>query len=357
MTDPFATPLRLATTSDFIAAVPYLLRFHPSEGDLAIIGLNDNRQVTVSARLPILDERAAAGAVSLPWAMTKRGCTALALVGYGPADKVTPILDAIETACQQQGMSVIRSARVTDGRYWDRGSDHVPPDGLPVPDAASPTAAALIAAGIAALPDRAAVTAQLTPAPPSELTPVTAALPQASNNPSRVKGERAVVAIHSHLEAGTFPDAAQVAQILTGLREPDINMHGLARTDTDPQGALPLWLYITRHAPDGHRADAALQAAYAAFRCGDSVLAGGAIAIARAAAPHSELISLIARVIALKRDPNELPLAEIPANHPLHPAALVARGRPDGPRLEPAEPASATSPPEPAPGPRHHRAH
>jgi len=98
--------------------------------------------------------------------LTTREGISVVLAGYGPADRVEPMVTAAAEALLAAGIPISDALRVADGRFWRlRCADPAacPPHGVPFEPATSPAAAAAVYAGLVALPDREALAATLAP--------------------------------------------------------------------------------------------------------------------------------------------------------------------------------------------------
>ncbi|MBY8873626.1 DUF4192 domain-containing protein [Micromonospora sp. PLK6-60] len=161
-------PARLAVRSpaDLIAAVPYLLGFHPADS-VVVVALR-GRRIIFAARADLPDPGAdpQPPAHHLAEVIRRQRADAATVIGYGPAGRVTAAVDAVRAVLEGAGLLLLDVLRVTDGRYWSylcTEVDCCPPDGNPYDPAASQVSAAAVLAGQVALPDRAALTAQVAP--------------------------------------------------------------------------------------------------------------------------------------------------------------------------------------------------
>ncbi|MFJ8832890.1 DUF4192 domain-containing protein [Micromonospora aurantiaca] len=161
-------PARLSVRSpaDMVAAVPYLLGFHPA--DSVVVVAVRGRRVVFAARgdLPAPGTDPGPAARHLAQVVARQDADAATVVGYGPAARVTGIVDAIGDALTATGLVVLDALRVTDGRWWSylcAEPSCCPPEGTPYDPAASEVSAAAVFAGQVALPDRAALAAQVSP--------------------------------------------------------------------------------------------------------------------------------------------------------------------------------------------------
>lgn len=161
-------PARLSVRSpaDMVAAVPYLLGFHPA--DSVVVVAVRGRRVVFAARgdLPAPGADPGPAARHLAHVVARQDADAATVVGYGPAARVTGVVDAIGDALTATGVVVLDALRVTEGRWFSylcAEPSCCPPEGTPYDPAASQVSAAAVFAGQVALPDRAALAAQVSP--------------------------------------------------------------------------------------------------------------------------------------------------------------------------------------------------
>lgn len=161
-------PARLSVRSpaDMVAAVPYLLGFHPA--DSVVVVAVRGRRVVFAARgdLPAPGADPGPAARHLAQVVAQQDADAATVVGYGPAARVTGVVDAIGDALTAAGLVVLDALRVTEGRWFSYlcvEPSCCPPEGTPYDPAASQVSAAAVFAGQVALPDRAALAAQVSP--------------------------------------------------------------------------------------------------------------------------------------------------------------------------------------------------
>ncbi|WBB78367.1 DUF4192 domain-containing protein [Micromonospora sp. WMMD882] len=158
--------ISVRSPADLIAAVPYLLGFHPADS-LVVLALR-GRRIVFAARADLPPSGADAGPVArhLTAVIRRQSAEAATIIGYGPAARVTAAVDALRHAVGETSITVVDALRVGDGRYWsyvcaDPGC--CPPEGTPYDAAASQVTATAVFAGQVALPDRAALTARVAP--------------------------------------------------------------------------------------------------------------------------------------------------------------------------------------------------
>ncbi|WP_254909768.1 DUF4192 domain-containing protein, partial [Micromonospora sp. NBS 11-29] len=158
--------LSVRSPADLVAAVPYLLGFHPADS-VVVVAVRGQR-VVFAARgdlpEPGTDPGPAAG--HLAQVVARQDADAATVIGYGPAARVTGPVDAVGGALDAAGLIVLDALRVTEGRWWSYLCDEpacCPAEGTPYDLTASQVSAAAVFAGQVALPDRAALAAQVAP--------------------------------------------------------------------------------------------------------------------------------------------------------------------------------------------------
>ncbi|MGW5686296.1 DUF4192 domain-containing protein [Nonomuraea sp. NPDC003754] len=165
-TDVTAPALTLTTPADILAAVPYIVGFHPADS-LVVIGMSGRvgqGEMRVCARwnlpLPPGSLRPLTGLFA------RESITHLVAVGYGTGAHVTPAVDQLRSVAQWCGVTPCEVLRAHEGRYWSYVcdlTDCCPLDGTPYDVSTSPIAAEATVHGMVALPDRATLEATIAP--------------------------------------------------------------------------------------------------------------------------------------------------------------------------------------------------
>ncbi|MCZ7440705.1 DUF4192 domain-containing protein [Micromonospora sp. WMMC241] len=158
--------LSVRSPGDLVVAVPYLLGFHPA--DSVVVVAVRGRRVVFAARGDLPEPGADPGPAArhLAQVVVRQDADAATVIGYGPAARVTGAVDAVGEALDDAGLVVLDALRVTDGRWWSYLCGEpacCPADGTPYDPVASQVSAAAVFAGQVALPDRAALAAQVSP--------------------------------------------------------------------------------------------------------------------------------------------------------------------------------------------------
>jgi hypothetical protein len=290
--------LRLRDPADVLAAIPYLLGYHPADS-MVVLGVSSQRYAfAVRADLPVAgapDGQVRDEVEYLTRIMLRQPVDAVLLVGYGPEDRVRAITEELAPAYQRLGFDVREVLRAAAGRYWSYLCDNptcCPSDGAPYDSRSSGVAAECTVAGRTALPDRASFEAQIASVVGADRISMGQAAARADQrlfdlltHPPDEGGVHRVV-----LAAGREAVAAALRQQPTGQRLTDDEVAWLAILMTsvsvrDNAWALitgdpdeldrhrTLWMDVMRRCqPDLVAAPASLFA-FAAWRCGDGALA------------------------------------------------------------------------------------
>lgn len=299
--------LRLRTPHDVIAAVPYLLGFHPA-GSLVAIGA-EGPQGTCALRLDLPPaEHVDAAAEQLATVLVGNGFPRAVLVGYGGPALVEPIVAAARAALAVRGVEVLETLRVDGGRFWTCGCTVpacCPPEGTPYDISTSPVAAQATVAGRVALSDRGALA--------RSVAPVTGLAREAMRR-ARTRAERRFIdrmvgspdptaALARMVEEGVayvrgLPPREltddEVAWLGVVLMHPEVRDEALAHTGAD---RLDLWRDVLRRIDERFAAAPACLTAYAAYLAGDGALANVALDRAVAADPDYLMATLLRDII------------------------------------------------------------
>ncbi|MEV1331683.1 DUF4192 domain-containing protein [Micromonospora costi] len=305
MTSTDRPRLAVRSPADLLAAVPYLLGFHPADS-VVVVALRGRRIVFAArADLPATPDDPAHPARHLAGVVRRQRVDAATVVGYGPAARVTPTVDAVRAALGEFGLTVLDALRVTDGRWWSylcAEPGCCPPDGRPYDPGTSQVTASAVLAGQVALPDRAALAARVAPVD----GPARAAMRRATD-----EAERRLVRLVEAGSAGDRPGGrslhdAGVAAVRDALRRQrrgerlgddevawltlllthlPVRDHAWERTDGRDRD-VALWADVLRRAEPELTAAPASLLAFAAWRAGEGALA--AVALERALAEHPD---------------------------------------------------------------------
>ncbi|MEV4836522.1 DUF4192 domain-containing protein [Nonomuraea sp. NPDC049486] len=162
-TDISATCLTLTSPADILAAVPYLVGFHPADS-LIVVGLAQSRaKVAARWNVPMPPGTLA----PLTALFQREEVSQVVVVGYGPGEAVTPAVDEATAIAAGAGVEVAEALRAHDGRYWSYVCDSAtccPPEGTPYDPRSSRVAAEATVRGLVALPDRQTLQRTIAPA-------------------------------------------------------------------------------------------------------------------------------------------------------------------------------------------------
>ncbi|MFE3453827.1 DUF4192 domain-containing protein [Nonomuraea sp. NPDC059194] len=325
-TDLTESALTLTTPADILAAVPYIVGFHPSDS-LVVIGLAGRvgqGEMRVCARwnLPLPP-----GSLRpLAALFARESITHLVAVGYGIRSHVTPAVDELNSIATWCGVVPCEILRAHEGRYWSYvcelpGCCSV--DGTPYDTSTSRIAAAATVQGLVALPNRATLEATIAPhTGPVRLSmrqatagAVTALRTAMASAPDADRFARRFVAdglarVRAAIEIATSGgriDDKTVARL--GLDLSVIRIRDEAWTlldDTTQPAHLALWKDLTRRLEPRFVPPAASLLAMSAWRGGECVLATIALERALAIDPTYSMANLLMHALQHLLSPNTL---------------------------------------------------
>ncbi|MEV1286720.1 DUF4192 domain-containing protein [Micromonospora sp. NPDC049679] len=319
MTSTELPKLSVRSTADLLAAVPYLLGFHPTDS-IVVVALRGSK-ITFAARGDLPDRQASsvtpgAAAAHVAAVVARQEAESATVIGYGPAERVTPAVDAVRAALDHRGVRVLDVLRLTDGRYWSYtcgNPECCPPEGVPFDATTSQIAAAATLAGQVALPDRASLTRQVAPLggltresmrqattrADERLAELLDQAPSADLPGGRTLREAGVAAVRTamerHRERGRLTDdeTAWLSVLLPHVPVRDFAWERIG----DDDWHVELWTDVVRRAePDLVAAPASLLA-FAAWRSGRGALARVALERALRCDPGYSMALLMAEVL------------------------------------------------------------
>ncbi|MEU2616161.1 DUF4192 domain-containing protein [Micromonospora sp. NPDC007271] len=304
--------LTVRTPADLVTAVPYILRFRPGDGSIVLLA--SNRRVVFAARGDLPAPGAPAShlldltANLIPVVRRQQPITHIMLTGYGNADHVDPALRTIGEAFIASGMPVRALLRVTGTRVFNLDCDNpacCPLEGTPL-DPTSLVAVQATAAGLVALPDRAAVAARFAPVDGPARDGIRRATRAATARLKTVRaaGDAAVDeagaqavrdALRQHDDGKRLTDD-ELAWLTLLLKRPSVR--DLAADLTQPHDRhVTFWADITRRAEEALVPAPATLLALAAWRCGDGALASMAANRALQVDPAYQLADLLLQAL------------------------------------------------------------
>lgn len=334
------TPLALRTPADLLAAIPFLLGFHPRDS-VVVVGLRA-RHVVFAARGDLGEPPGFVEYVTS--VVMRQDVDTAAVVGYGTDQRAREPVLAIRAALERHSVGVIDTLRVADGRYWSYacpGDGCCPPDGTAYDPVASPVAAAATHAGQVALPDRDTLVRQIAPVGGAtresmrRLTErATARLSSmlATSPPGDLLGSRSLrqlgaaavrEAMRCHREGGRLTDD-EVAWLTVLLKHLPVRDYAWERVGVD-EWHVELWVDVLRRAEPHLVPAPACLLAFGAWRAGQGALALAAVERARHADPAYSMARLLDDVLRRGIPPSAL------ESFPMPPHARVGSRRPRRP--------------------------
>ncbi len=312
MSAPAAGRIRLSDPAELIAAVPHLLGFHPHDSVVLLalhgkrLGLTLRADLVDNVQAPLLAEQLLA-----PIVRQRPTGVALVVIGGdltpdGAEEQQRPphraLVDALDDMLTNAGLPLVHAAwtaEIVRGAPWHCYDDPLCAGTVSDP-AASPLAAATVAAGAVTFSSREEMAALLDGEDPAALQRRAALLDAAdADHPMSPKliGQRLaqLEALHRAAAAGdvVLSDSvvAEVASALCDHRVRDACLPWC--TGSGAVAAERLWLALVRATPAPERAEPAALLALVAYLRGDGALAGVALDAALQACPQHSLSGLL----------------------------------------------------------------
>jgi Domain of unknown function (DUF4192) len=312
--------LRLRSPADVVAAIPYLIGFHPA--DSVVVLACDNARGAYAVRLDLTAQDALLEHITD--LVARRKPDGVIVAGYGPGDRVTPMVDRVRDRLDASGVRLREALRVEAGRFWSylcSDSACCPPEGTYVDVSTSPVAAAAIAGGMVALPDRRDLERTLEPTGGEQMRQATARAElklaawvesDAGKVPAHMITE-GVPLVRDLLErackssdAPTADEVAWLGVLLVNLRVRDEAW--VRMKDPDLEAHISLWRHVLRQVTEPYAAAPACLLSLAAWRAGEGALANIALDRALAADPSYSMARLLQELFISGLPPWSVPL-------------------------------------------------
>jgi hypothetical protein len=302
------------SAADLIAAVPYLLGFHPADSLVVIAFCADRVDFAARYDLPppgTPPAQTRAEGRHMAAVIRRQGARTVAILGYGDPARIAAALDPLADALTTLGAHVAIRLRTSGDRYWDLGGPG--PDiaeGHPLPD--SPLPAEMVFAGQVALPDRATLAASLAAgAPPADPVPAVTrlgALLRTADDPDAAvhrAGRAAVRQAVRRARSGRSLTDDEIAWLGVLLEHLPTRDHVWEHLDGAPW-QLDLWSGVLRRVAPAYVPAPAGLLAFAAWRAGQGALASIAVERALAADPAYPMALLLDELLRYGVPPSEL---------------------------------------------------
>ncbi|HWS38817.1 MAG TPA: DUF4192 domain-containing protein [Actinoplanes sp.] len=322
----FDSSFVIRNPAELIAALPFLLGYHPHDS-VALIGVR-GRGLSFGACFdlppPNCDPGSLRrGAEDIAESLHRQEPEVLVIVGYGPAQRVTPVVLSLVEALRPTGVRVTDVMRVCDGRWWSYLCEDpvcCPSDGRLCLPMDSVVAAEATYLGQVALPSRADLIAQVASldGPAREL--MGAATERARRRfrelvtglegkalAKRIKqtGRAAVRAAEKRYRSGGILDEDEIAWLGVLLVDRAVEDYALDRTD-DTEWRIRLWTDVLRRVEPVHVPAPACLLGFSAWRLGRGALARVAVDRALAAEPGHDLAAMLHALLGFGVPPEML---------------------------------------------------
>jgi hypothetical protein len=314
------TDFAVRNFSELVAAVPFLLGYHPHHA-VAVVGMRDkvlDFGACFDLPPPEMDEasaRAEFGEVAE--AIHRQAPDAVVLIGYGPPDRVTPAVLRLAEALLALGVRIDDALRVHEGRWWSYACDNrecCPPEGTPCLPPDSVIAAEATYRGQVALPSRSELIAQVAPVEGPARRAMTAATERArsrfadmvsgSADLKRIRraGRLAVREAEKRYRSGGVLTDDETAWLGVLLADPGLEDFAVDRVGPQDWRAR-LWTDVVRRVEPVHVPAPACLLGFTAWMLGRGSLARVAVDRALDAEPGHELADLLHRLLGFAISP------------------------------------------------------
>lgn len=298
-------PIRLATNSDAVTAVPLLLGHVPAHS-LVAIGIADGA-IACTARVDLPESYKVVHQLApITVQLLHGGAEAATLLAYGPARLGEASLDLAEADLRDAGISLAGRIRVTEGRYFSEETH--PFAGAAVPQSAAD----------ATLLDRASNDDRT-----SVAHAINRRIMAETDHDWTRQRQTDIAAVEHWLDATALPEPDGIAALAMAAIDIDFREWAIAAAEphlTTGDRPVELWLWVLRHVGEEWLPACASLLAHFAYRRGNDALAREAVNQ------------------ALRSDPSHRPARLIrEALHVGLPPDLLPRRRPDIDRSTPAD--------------------
>ncbi len=311
-TAPAQPVFTLRNPADIVAAIPYMLGYHPSDV-LVVVGVCGppaRAHLTLRCDLTTdVTERVTEFASQVATTLGEHDCDGALVVAYGPTERATSCVDALRAALPANGVAVREALRVTSGRYWSylcESPDCCPADGVPVDSIRSPVSATAVFHGLSAWRDSAQLRRYLAPVEGGATERVREATVAAERRGAQLRGHH-VTSVRDPFGAafriegvrvvrdsvvaarrGAIPDdpheLAWLGVLLTCVRVRDEAWARISTATTaagtgpgEPNPDVRLWRQVLRNVESSYAAAPGCLVAVAAWHAGDRALAEAAV--------------------------------------------------------------------------------
>lgn len=324
--EPVPHPLTLGTPTDIIAAVPYILGYHPVD-TAVVLGLgspSDRLRVTFRCELESGFSNPGDQETESLSEVLRDQCHSVLIVGYGTAKRVTPCVDALRRNAAAAGVPVREALRVTEGRYWSYTCDSAeccPPAGTTYDPDSSHVPAAAVANGLTAWPGLHQIHTFLAPVGGPERERVRRATREVEQRGGRLSrqdtpegeerfsaefrrsGVRTVRAAVAAAHSGEFPtraaDIAWLGFVLTCIRVRDEAWAHIGGTAEEVAAQLQLWRWVAQRVESEYVPAPGSLLAVAAWNRRDIALAETALTMVQEVDPHYSMAGLVREALRL----------------------------------------------------------
>ena len=289
-----APACRVSGPGELAAAVPFLVGHRPHES-LVLVGLlPPGQRVAMTARvdLPPLGAAATLAARLVPALARSHASEAVLVVCTESSGRLPrrDVVAAVEHELAGAGIGLRDAMLVRGGRWWSYVcSDPAccPADGLPVPEPPLELAARAAAAGVAVLPDRAALERSVAPPARAAARQMRRAIRAARSAPARPSHESLaeVLVVAAETADGALPTADTLGRCVVALDDVAVRDALLQHAaQAGPDVLLPFLLHLASQVGPPDDGEVTVTLACVAYLAGHGGLAN--VALDRTLASH-----------------------------------------------------------------------
>jgi Domain of unknown function (DUF4192) len=317
------TTLVVRNSADLIAVLPFLMGYHPHE-TMALIGLRGGRLDFCGCfdlPPPDVDESDLRVEMKdMAATMLRQEPDRVVIVGYGPRDRITPLVLRMAEALQATGVLIDDALRVHEGRWWSYACDAhdcCPPEGTPCLPPDSVIAAEATYLGQVALPSRRDLVAQVSPLEgPARAAMIVAterartrfdSLLEGDGATRRIRqaGRLAVREAEKRHRSGAVLTDGETAWLGVLLADRSVEDYAVDRTGPH-EWRTGLWTDVLRRVEPIHVPAPACLLAFTAWQLGRGALARVAVDRALAVEPGHELAGMLHQLLGFAISPEIL---------------------------------------------------
>ncbi|MEU8655553.1 DUF4192 domain-containing protein [Actinoplanes philippinensis] len=314
------TTLVVNNSAELVAVLPFLMGYHPHE-TVALVGMRDGRiDFGACFNLPppdIAETDLRSETREVAAGILRQEPELLVIVGYGPPERITPVVLRIAEVLQTVGVRIDDVLRVHEGRWWSYACEDrecCPAEGTPCLPPDSVIAAEATYRGQVALPSRRDLVAQVASLGGPVRVAMTAATERArkrfngllegegATKRIRQAGRLAVREAEKRYRSGGILTDAETAWLGVLLTDLAVEDYAVDRTG-EHEWRVSLWTDVLRRVEPVYVPAPACLLGFTAWQLGRGALARVAVDRALDAEPGHELAGMLHQLLGFAISP------------------------------------------------------